>query len=127
MVTGVDLLSFQPPPDPVEAILGLTEGDDLPLDETQSQLVASIANTLMASAGRLERAVGGATEPPLGGAGVSSAAVGDSAASDGQTESGQRSELSSELDVTGGTRSGSPSEAAGGTRSTSPAQANIAE
>ncbi|XP_043237098.1 KAT8 regulatory NSL complex subunit 2-like isoform X2 [Amphibalanus amphitrite] len=96
----------QPPPDPVETILGELDGDDLALDETQSELVASIANTLMASAGRLETAAGGASEPLQGGA---AGAGSKSGSADG---SGQRSEVSSEVDVTGGTRSGSPSEGA---------------
>ena len=125
------MLSPQPPPDPVEAILGLSDGDDLPLDETQSQLVASIANTLMASAGRLDQAVGGATEPPPGGAGVGSAPAGpgvSGAKSDSHDDSGQRSEMSSEVDVTGGTRSGSPSEGtASGTRPTSPTEETVTE
>ena len=121
---------LQPPPDPVEAILGgLADGDDLSLDETQSELVASIANTLMASAGRLDQTVGGATEPPPGGAGVGSTRAGPAAVgtkSDSPDGSGQRSEVSSEVDAAGGTRSGSPSEgAAGGTRSTSPAERNV--
>ncbi|XP_037092785.1 KAT8 regulatory NSL complex subunit 2-like [Pollicipes pollicipes] len=109
--------------DPVEAMFGLADGDDLLLDESQSSLVASIANTLMASA---EARAGGATEPPLGGADTVEPCDLVSAATAGSA--GVKSDTTSEVDVTGDTRSASPSDAGqegAGADPTQPGEADV--